>query len=88
MRKQLKMVPGDLNIKEKPKPIATSEEVNSELSIFGTYLGDGDFNNENADPEGEMNNGERKVPKKHHHSQNHREIFNRTDGYFVRGKVL
>jgi hypothetical protein len=55
-------------------PVATLEEVNSELSIFGTYLGDGLFDNNDA-------HGKRKPNP-------HEKIFNRTDGFAVRTKVL
>jgi hypothetical protein len=81
--------------------IATLENVNSELSFLGTYLGDGEFNDENDNgvAHGEKHNSsshrgrgnvdEANVTNKkpHHHSQNHKVIFNRTDGYAVRSKV-
>jgi hypothetical protein len=62
-------------VKRQFRPVATLEEVNSELSIFGAYLGEGLFDNNDAHG------------KRIHVSKEKEEIFNLTNGYFVRSKV-
>jgi hypothetical protein len=57
------------------KPVATLHNVNSELSIFGTYLDEGLF--DNNDEHG----------KRIHPAREKEEIFNRTEGFLVRSKV-
>jgi hypothetical protein len=52
-------------------PEATLHDVNSELSIFGTYLGKGEFD----------------VKIRGSNRSKHETIFNRTEGYLVRSKV-
>jgi hypothetical protein len=62
-------------VKRQFRPVATLEEVNSELSIFGAYLGEGLFDNNDAHG------------KRIHVAKEKEEIFNLTNGYFVRSKV-
>jgi hypothetical protein len=63
-------------MKRQFKPVAKLENVNTEISIFGTYLGEGLLDNNDAHG------------KRIHVAKEKEEIFNRTNGYFVRSKVI